>query len=253
MLDIMTLNEMEREAMQNYSNYVGGEEGFYVGEDEDIVHFNGDLQGLPTAAKFAQEAVNAHTFQLRIISAAASDRTVYLKKAFSAYTGLVGDAGVLVEGTFFGVESGSAEITGVGLTSNITKLLKWSDKNPLRITGMRLNADATQLEALSFDIQTYSPFETLKSRKILVNTYINEKNYRDNIISVPEGFQFDDQVDISFKLLAGKTLTITLLCGGNVNMAATLANKAKKAGRQLAAGMTPLKAKVLAQPLKRLG
>jgi hypothetical protein len=104
----------------------------------------------------------------------------------------------------------------------------------MRVVGFKLATnDSSNFENV-IQIQPLSPFKKLENRLIYLGTHRNEADFKDNLLTVREGFDFNNQTQISTTISAGSAaaityLTFTLVFGAILNTSVALARKHHRA------------------------
>ncbi|MBK0383535.1 hypothetical protein I5M32_11260 [Pedobacter sp. SD-b] len=216
--------DLEKEANE-LSNYDGGYMG-YDGSDDDMVEFAGPV------ASFRDQARGAQPMVITIINTGATALTALL------CPGLNDNAvGKVVDGAFNDV-NGFAGLTGASgtPTSSLAKFYNYIRKRPSMINGFKISTSNVAQMEQQIQIQSENPFKIGSSRSIAVGTFANEQNFNTQILSIPESFYMDDESIISYTVLPGTTVTLTLMLGVSVNPAKALRKKTAKAKSALTAG-----------------
>jgi len=158
------------------------------------------------------------------------------------YLALFGVDGQLTEyagtNTITVVGSGNVRLQTVsqnGTTGGGTysELVYFSLFNPMRVVGFKMATnDSSNFENV-IQIQPLSPFKRLENRLIYLGTHRNEADFKDNLLTVREGFDFNNQTQISTTISAGASgnltyITFTLVFGAILNTAVALARKAHR-------------------------
>lgn len=242
------MQRIEEIAHDDLSNYDGYENDYendyeddYDGSGDDFVDFDGTASDV---ASFRQEAKNGRMYQMTVTNNTPKEGQPLKKASFYLVPGFKNfDAsghrpnGVAREGTFVSIEG--ENITGKGAQDTIDNFQRFVYSNPSRITGFRLSATGPnnigpqQLEDMRINIEEQSIFRPLGSREIIPAMYLNENTFRNNLVTVPEEMQLDNQTGVLVTLEPGASLTITFLFGATVNTAVALNRKAKRAKKNL--------------------
>jgi hypothetical protein len=232
--------DIERAAMHNLSNF-DGQRGVsaevlsrrtpgYNGAADDFLNF-GNSSG------FDKEVDESRIFQFSVVSSSNKTENFFLNDLFRQMFNE--DSSVVKDGNFYSEnpnvnneDDPIRQLTGVGITGSISDFLLHVQRNPTRVLGFKVSSSAdAQIQSMSVKVSKYNPFGEAKQEAIIYpNAYVNENTYRDKVVTVPVGFQMDDQTIIKTSLVAGATVTFTLLCGAILNPAAALAHKAERAG-----------------------
>lgn len=236
-----SIANLENEALNTLSNYEGyGDEyeGFdgndgYDGYGDDFMDFDG-LQNT-----FRNEIAANRVFTFTVEQnpteghvATTADLLLIggFKNVDYSKPGGVSN-GVLREGNFLALD-GVTQLKGTGVQCTLDQFNEFVKRNPLRVLGLKISVtDTTQIDNMILNVEELSPFRSLGTRQIIPSLYVNEQTYRDKIVTVTEGFDYNDQIAIKTTLMATSKLTIQYICGGILNPAAALKNKAARAGR----------------------
>lgn len=242
------MQRIEDIAHDDLSNYDGYENDYesdyeddYDGSGDDFLDFDG---GTSDIASFRKEASNGRTFQMTFSNTTPKEGQPLKKTSFYVVPGFKNfDAsghrpnGVAREGTFVSIEG--ENVIGKGAQDSIDNFQRFVYANPCRITGFRLSATGAnnvgpqQLEEMRINIEQQSIFRPLGSKEIIPAMYLNENTFRNNLVTVPEQMQLDNQTAVLVTLEPGATLTLTFIIGGTINTAIALDRKAKRAKKNL--------------------
>lgn len=245
-LTLAKLEQIADEGLSNFEgqpvfleNYEGGNtsEVYYDGPgDEDFVDFDGNSTSSTIPAsdiqmRFAQEIAQGRNYQFVIKNNSTVDEKFILLPSYKHFKFLGSNSmfmnqGVIQQGGFTGMNGNPLEAQG--FPKPIDEFLGFVMHVPTRCLGIKLvSSDARQIET-SMLIKHNSPFRELESRNILPSLYQDENTFRDKVVTIGETFQLDNQTEIEMTIVAGSTLTVTLMCGAMLNNAKALHNKAKK-------------------------
>lgn len=229
------IQRLEEAALSSLSNYEGeGYEG-YSGYGDDFM----DFDGLDKTFKNAIMANRVYTFvvtQNPIAPAVDAACEFYLTGGFlqTDYTqsGNIG-LGVMKQGNFRALSDNGVQLNANGVQCSIDAFTQFIKRNPTQVLGFKIGVtDASQIDNMVITVEEQSPFRALGTRKIIPSIYVNETTYRDKIVTVPEGFDYNDQVSVKVNMVAAcHSMTITYICGGILNPAAALKNKSTRAMR----------------------
>ncbi|WP_276976983.1 hypothetical protein [Flavobacterium filum] len=223
------LQTIEAEALKNLSNYAGegGEDGYdgddYDGFSDALVDFD-DFNGL--SKSFATEVRMNRVYLLRVINTnATAEKFVMAATFFNLWV----PAGQLMEGSFSAISG--ATLSAAGQPSNVDALRIHFMLNPTRILGFKLQSANLDNHESMIEVQTHSPFQKLPTRYIYIGNYRDENDFKDNITSVKEGFNFDNQTTATFTIAPNSTMNFTFVFGAVLNTAKALRRKRVKAKR----------------------
>ncbi|MEM7036280.1 MAG: hypothetical protein AAF570_04810 [Bacteroidota bacterium] len=226
-----SIEQLERMAGSGTLSSYEGDEGqmyevAYTGFDDDLVDFGGN--GVESLS-FADEIKSGKHFSVEITNAHATDTlNMYL---FGGDLYDPGTNGVMTEGAFNDIDA-KAGLTATGDPFSVDRLLKWCNKNPSRIAGIKIQSTvASQLEK-TIVIEKWSPFRQLPTHYIRISNYKDENDFQDKIATIRDPFQVDDQTLVKIPIPIGTT-TITLYFGGSINLAKALDKKSQRAGRTM--------------------
>lgn len=235
----------------NYDDYEGND---YVGEYDHFIsaadHSSESFDSYDGLSKvYAAEVQKGRVYMLRATNLGKpgpNNTTIYQPCTFylhSGYRVLFGQTGQLIEVNAFGisnntattVEGNTVRCDSIGQTgSTYTELVYFSLYNPMHVLGLKIKTnDPENLEG-TIQVQPISPFRKLDNRYIYISAHKSEKDFKDNEVTVLEGFDFNNQTQISMTLSAGTAqansyMTISLVFGAVLNTAVALArvNKGK--------------------------
>lgn len=222
------LNYVNPEELEQYGNsYFSSFEGedLYTGADDDMLDFGGK------GRSFASEADAQRIFVVNITSTLNHTQKV---RIFPGYTwkpgdvGVIDDAAILNDGTFFTDASGNLSASGSPKT--IKEFLAFIMKNPTNLAGMRIGSTNTAQIQQQLTYRELSPFKDLQSRIIDLGAYTDENTYRDNMVTVPTpDLILSSDMNLDIPILANSTTTITFFCGGVLSQSVALKNKRERA------------------------
>lgn len=240
----MTRADMEAlgmEAVQTLSNYEGEEMIGYDGSQDDFLEFEG-------LNSFATEVDQGRVFQFVVSNTSATPGTVFLNKGFKQW-GQNGMKGLLTEGAFQSDDSVPANMIGAGMTSPIDEFRAFAYFNPVRVVGMKLTTTEQQVNSMVLYFGELSPFKDLGEKPIYPSVYVNEQTWKDNMVTLPVQFDYNNQNLIRTRILGNTSVTFTMVIGGIMNTSAALSKKAARAVRN----NTGAKIAVLTRPQKLFG
>jgi hypothetical protein len=243
------LSVIESEALRALSSFDGenyeGENDNYDGMGDEMVSFDeyeDSFNGL--AQSFALELKSSKAFIMTIdntqglpapagspVGTAPSQQpaTFYLNRGYKAILEVQTNQGkgILFEGSCTSIEGIPLRVTG--RPSSFSELLVWSTLNPTRILGFKVaSADSNNLESV-LEVEPLSPFKKLGSRNIYIGAHRDEHTFKDNVVTVKEGFDFNNQVSIKGGITPNSTLTFTFVFGAVLNTAVALKKKRSRA------------------------
>lgn len=232
-MNLATQEQIEREALGRLSNYDGDsyegdnyEGESYDGFDDSFVDFDGDgFNGL--ARSFANEIKASRAYIFTITNALATSEEYLIN---SGYQGILGaGTGQVYEGTFPAV-SGNA-LSCQGKPSIYNDFWAFSLFNPTRVIGFKLSSNNTDNHEMVLEVQPLSPYKKLGARLIYVSAHRNEHTFKDNVTTVKEAFDMNNQIQIKGSIAANSSITFTFVMGATLNTAAALKRKRTKAKR----------------------
>jgi hypothetical protein len=126
--------------------------------------------------------------------------------------GLIAEKGQIADGNFAGVEdSGDTKsLTATGSPQRIEALLNFMRNNPMLVSRLKFKSTSNEQTEVTINYKNESPFRSLGDRNISLARYTNENTVKDNVVTVTEALQFDDQTKLAIPVVADSTLTITL-------------------------------------------
>lgn len=237
----MNIEQLEQEAAARLSSFEGEYEGYegYDGYNDPFVDFAG------IEDTFASEISSGRLFTMTIVNANASTRYAYLCPGYGYDPNNINlgvdfastsrkplPVGVVNDGAFLDA-NGDSGLTGSGSPKTIQQFLRFIQYNPLRVLGFKIQSTVTTQIQQVMTVQAQSPFRTLESQNITLGSYQDENTYQNNIVTVPEVLDFNDQNQILLPIVGSSTLTITLFGGAILNTASALNKKAAKAGKNI--------------------
>ena len=227
-----TMNALDQayaDAQKSLSNFTGYDGDNYDGYNDEFVDFS-DFNGLSQA--FATEIQSNRVLTVTITNAEATASTFYLTKGyktmaevlFSTGTSSIGTA---KQGTFKSIEN--TDLSGAASPATLNELVMFANLNPMRVVGFKLtSAESTNHEQI-LEVEQLSLFKNLGTKPIYISTYRNENTYKDNITTVPVGFDLNNQTAIKMSIAGTSTMTFTFIFGAILNPAKALENKRKRA------------------------
>jgi hypothetical protein len=242
------LSVIENEALRALSSYEGenyeGENDNYDGFGDEFISFDeyeDSFNGL--AQSFALELKSSKAFIMTIdntqglvppnsppaTAPVQQAVTFYLNRGYKAILEAQTNQGkgILFEGVCLSIEGVPLKVTG--RPSSYSELLVWSTFNPTRILGFKVaSADANNLETV-LEVEPLSPFKKLGSRNIYIGAHRDEHTFKDNVVTVKEGFDFNNQVSIKGGMTPNSTVTLTFVFGAVLNTAVALKKKRSRA------------------------
>lgn len=246
------LSVIENEALRSLSSFDGEKES-YEGENENYDGFGDDLVAFDEyedsfnglAQSFALELKSSKAFIMTIDNTQGmvppnsppgtlpvqSPATFYLNRGYKAIMEAQTNQGkgILFEGSCESIEGVPLKVTG--RPSSYSELLVWSSLNPTRVLGFKVaSADPNNLETV-VEIEPLSPFKKLGSRNIYIGAHRDEHTFKDNVVTVKEGFDFNSQVSIKGGITPNSSITYTFVFGAVLNTAVALKKKRAKAKR----------------------
>ena len=216
------MNIMAAQAAGILSGYDGSDLIGYDGQGDDFLDFEG-------AGSFRNEIAQNRTFMLSVTNTSTTaSATVFLNKGYSQW-GSAGIKGLIQDGTFQSDDSVPVTCTATGLTGEINELRAFAFFNPLRVLGFKMQTTEQQIDASVFKMKQLSPFRDAEERFAYASWYVDENTYRERIVTVPFGFDLNNQNRVRFVILPSTTIIFTLLVGGILNTSGALDRKANKA------------------------
>lgn len=142
------------------------------------------------------------------------------------YTISEADNGHPVKGT----GTGGNTITVATSPGTAKDLYRWLENVPNNVMGIRItSSDATQLvQNFTLVRKENGPFNDGTSQTVNVAAFTNERDVKDNMVTVNRPFPFDRNTRIAYTVLANKTVTLTLFFGARLDIVQT-AQKAVQA------------------------
>jgi hypothetical protein len=215
----------------DFSSYEGDPGVMYTGYNDDMVDFGGDGNN----SHFGAEIISQRRFTVTLVNTFTSVKQALLSPSYSPSLP-AGNAGgaPIADGAI--VTVGADTLTASGSPKTIAELLKFIERNPARLIGMKITSNATDQLAQQVVVQRKSPFATLQDEFIDLASYTREEANNDKMVTVRGlNYQFDDQTEIRFPVAAGAAgtptrTTITLYFGAVLNPASALNKKSAKAG-----------------------
>lgn len=230
------LATIEEEALSHLSNFDGdgydgdGYDG-YDGFGDPFLDFNG--QG----NSFSNEAQAGRVFTFTITNTSDTEQSFYICGGYKYKNQDDTVAtGVMKQGAFraIGQTSGN-QFTASSSPTTVDEFRRFVELNPTRVLAFKLGvSDEAQIESMVIDVEQLSPFRKLGSDQIRPSVWKNENVFQNKIITVPAGFDLNNQIAISTNILPGKSVTFTIVCGAILNTAHALHQKrtAAKASRR---------------------
>jgi hypothetical protein len=223
-----SISELEKEAA-NLSSFDGNPPVFTAGGDDDLLHFEGDIQN------FAGEKNPNKQFSFTVTNAATVTRTAVLWPGY-----LKGNAtlapGQLADGTFNDT-AGNAGLSGAteGFKT-IAELFAFLDKVPTRVWAIGLRTTVEGQVAKAITVTAKSPFSDDTSYQVRPKDFQDGQTFQTKILqfATPK-LQLDYETVVTYPFVAGSATTLTLYLGAGLNIARGLRIKAEKAGAQMAA------------------
>lgn len=114
---------------------------------------------------------------------------------------------------------------------SVEALYRYLKNTPMNCMGVRVtSSDANQL-IKNFTITEYKngPFNNGEDKTVNTSTFTNERDYKNNMITVQKQMFFDRNTRIAYGVLAGKTVTLTLAFGARLDIVKTAQDAVNKA------------------------
>lgn len=246
---LISVNDLENEALSRLSNY-GGEENYpgdmnyaeenypgdmnYAEESYEGEHYEGEpYTGLEDphldfggpSTSFANETKGGRIFTMSLINTDKDvDKVIILNPGyFTDVADITGADLIVADGTV-------AAVTISGLPKRVKEFLAFIKQNPIRVSAVKFKASSTdQLETIMVK-KDLSPFRELESKNYYLSMYQDENTFQDKVVTVPTpDLQLDNQSLLQITLLKGQSLKISFICGAINNTSLALKNKATKA------------------------
>lgn len=228
----MNISKAVKAAAQNglSSNFAG-----YEGQSQPYTGL-GDLSLDFAGSSFVDEGKSARTFSMTIgnTGSAAVDRVLALHPGFlTALADMTDSAGnaaaaIVTDGTI--IATADAEVVCSGKPKKIAHFKEFVNRNPTRLTGIKMLVNNSDQFEEDITIKKLSPFKNLEDLVISPSIYKDSSQNDDKRVEIPlEDFQIDDQTLIVFTLKAARTVTFTFFSGAIKNQAGELHAKASLA------------------------
>ena len=161
---------------------------------------------------FKDQRDSRRTLDLKL-GGGASDDVIYINPGFDISEA---DNGHPVKG----VGVGGATITVTTSPGTVKKLYRWLLEVPNNVMGIRItSSDATQLiQNFTLTRMDNGPFNNGLDETINTSAFSNERDYKDNMITVNTPFTFDRNTRIAYTVLAGKSVTLSLFFGARLDI-----------------------------------
>jgi hypothetical protein len=136
-----------------------------------------------------------------------------------------------------GIVIGAAGVDALVVKSQnkpIDELLDFVLYNPMRFVGMKMQCSNPDQFSQSLLVKQLSPFRNLSDYTLTPDDYKDSRQMDATRAEIPlENFQFDNNTQVVWTILAGSTLNLSLFGGAVLNMAKELDNVARMARRGL--------------------
>ena len=256
-------------SLSSFNGYVGSEEHYdgpdnyegsndYDGDNYDDFISNADTSsasdhydgynGLIKSYIDEIKTGRMYIFTVTNLGKTVSGTTTWQACSFNLHSGykvLFGATGQAFEVLAFGqltntattVEGNTIKTETIGADGYYTELVYFSLYNPMRVVGFKIKTnDSDNLEG-KVTIEPISPFRKLEQRFIYLSAHQNEQDFKDNVVTVKEGFDFNNQTKVSMSLTGGSSsapskMTITLVFGAVLNTAVALNRKMSQTGKK---------------------
>jgi hypothetical protein len=218
MMNLQRVNDAGRQL--GYSNYAGDRQGArYSGFGDEFVDLGSK------AVDFSQEMATGRIFAITITNGSGVQQKVFLTPSYNPTdaTRVVRDGAIPTAGNI-------ATLTGAGSPTTIAEWLAFISKNPSRVVAFQIASSTSAQLGVIMNIVPKSPYNTLENRLIPLGAFRNEYAFNDKIVTIKQGFQVDDQTEVSVDVPAGATTTFTFYMGAILNTAKALNDKALIAG-----------------------
>jgi len=213
------INELAGDA--GMTSYDGDYQETYTGLGDDFVDFGGK------ALDFASEIASDRIFSITVNNAGAygGPITVLLTPSYipSIAGNVVRDGGL----------SGAASVVCSGAPKTIAEFIAFIGRNPTAVVAMKVRSTHAEQLAQTINITRKSPFATLGSEQINLESFTTEIANNDKMVTVRRPFQIDDQTEVSVVVPQGATTTFTFYCGAVLNTAKALHSKSNRAGKNV--------------------
>lgn len=221
------MEALEQEAMSNLSNF-NGYESDYDGYDDDMLDFNGENS-------FQNEAASGRVFTFTITNTGDAEERFYISGGYKYKNQDDTIAtGVMKDGAFKAIGRSTNTLTAASSPVSVDEFRRFIELNPTRVLAFKLGvSDESQIESMVLEVEKLSPFRKMGTDQIRPSVYRTEGVFQNKIITVPVGFDLNNQIAISANILPGKSVTFTVVCGAILNTAQALENKRNRATKSL--------------------
>jgi len=214
-----SIEELERRARSNFSSYEGTEPEFYeayTGAGDPFLDFGG------APLSFEEEIKSGKHFSIEITNSHPTDTLSCFLFGGDLYA--PGQAGTIRTGQFASID-GATGLSCSGDPYPVERLLKWVNRNPTRIAGLKIQSTTPSQMEKTFVIEKWSPFRQLPNQFIRISNFKDESDFNDKVATIREPFQVDDQTLVRLAIPVGTT-NITFYFGASMNVASALNQKA---------------------------
>ena len=194
----------------------------YTGAGDCLIEFK-------QASSFLNETDSARVYTVTISNASANDKLIdifggQIQSLLTGYT-------ALVDGTI------DTNITGSARPSSVAAFNAYVNANPTRLRKIQLKVDNVAQNSEAFLYRVYDPFKNQYDEdERIPQNYQSTNDYNAQIIEIADlaGWEFQPMSALLYKVQAGRTVTITMVCGASFDAARALNRKADEAAMNVA-------------------